>query len=80
MMFVGILIMAYVLAHFIEYAGASTAKEGAEGGFWSWLGFIAPVTLGTVLWGGKSWKLWAINNGHYLVALLVMGAIIAGWK
>lgn len=45
-------------------------------GFWNWLGFIAPVTLGVVLWEGKPWKLWVLHNAYYLLALLVMGVIL----
>lgn len=48
-------------------------------GFWNWLGFVAPVTLGAVLWEGKHWKLWFLNNGYYLVTLLLMGAVLALW-
>ena len=49
-------------------------------GFWNWLGFVAPVTLGSVLWEGKSPKLWVLNNGYYLVSLIVMGVILALWQ
>ena len=80
---VGSLIMAYVLSHFITMAAAYFENPGIGRGlstaFWAWLAFIAPVTLGGVLWEGKSWKLWFINAGYYLVTLLAMGAILAGW-
>lgn len=49
-------------------------------GFWNWLGFVAPVTLGGVLWEGKPWKLWGLNNGYQLLSLLVMGVILALWR
>lgn len=79
----GALIMAYVLAHSIIFGGAylnaSGLNAGLQGAFWSWLGFVAPVTLGAVLWDGKPWKLWFINAGYYLVVLLVMGTIIGLW-
>jgi len=79
----GSLIMAYVLAHSLVFASSymqvSGASAGAMAGFWSWLGFIAPVTLGSVLWDGKPWKLWILNNAHYLVALVVMGVILASF-
>lgn len=82
--FVGSLVMAYVLAHALVFASAYLKVEGPQAGltagFWNWLGFIAPVTLGSVLWEGKSWKLWLLNNGHYLLALLAMGAVLAVWK
>ncbi|MBI4134573.1 MAG: DUF1761 domain-containing protein [Candidatus Sungbacteria bacterium] len=82
--FVGTLVMSYVLAHSLifasSYLAVSRASAGLMAGFWSWLGFVAPVTLGSVLWEGKSWKLWFLNNGHYLVVLLLMGVILSIWK
>lgn len=78
--FVGALVMSYVLAHFVDYAGAATIGQGAQAGFWSWLGFVAPVMLGMVLWEGKPWKLYVINTSYYLVLLLVNGALLAVWS
>lgn len=81
--FVGALVMAYVLSHVIYFANvyASTGlNSGLTSGFWMWLGFVAPVTIGTVIWDGKPWKLWYINAGYYLAALLVMGAILGYWQ
>jgi hypothetical protein len=82
--FVASLVMAYVLAHSLIFASAYTGTAGAAAGmtagFWSWLGFVAPITLGVVLWENKPWKLWFINASNYLVALIVMGMILALWK
>jgi hypothetical protein len=82
-MAVGALLMAYVLAHAIIFASTylhvSGVAAGLEGGFANWIGFIAPVMVGAVLWEGKSWKLWCINAGYYLVGVLIMGAILALW-
>ena len=84
LMFVGSLVMAYVLAHALVFSSAymkvSGVSAGLSVGFWNWLGFIAPVTLGAVLWEGKSPKLWALNNGYYLVTLLAMGVILTLWQ
>jgi len=81
--FIGSLLMAYVLRHSIVFAGAyleiTGAAAGLQAGFWSWLGFVAPVTLGTVLWEDKPWKLWILTNAYYLAALIVMGIIVAVW-
>ncbi len=77
--FIGTLLMSHVLAYVVGYANAATIGQGLHVGFWTWLGFVAPVTLGGVLWEGKSWKLWCLNNAHYLVVLLVSGAILALW-
>ncbi len=82
--FLGSLVMAYVLANALVFASTylhtSGVSAGIAAGFWNWLGFIAPVTIGMVLWEGKPWKLWVLNAGHYLVTLCVMGVILALWK
>jgi hypothetical protein len=80
---IGALVMAYVLAHSIIFAGSYLhilgVAAGLEGAFWSWLGFVVPVSLGSVLWDGKPWKLWFLNAGYFLVTLLVMGVILGLW-
>lgn len=82
--FIGALIMAFVLDHSIIFAQAylhvSGSSAAIQGAFWSWLGFIAPVTLASILWEGKSWKLWTLTNGYYLVQLLIFAFILTGWK
>lgn len=84
LLLVSSLVMSYVLAHALVFGNAylmmSGAAAGLQGAFWYWLGFIAPVLLGAVLWENKSWKLWFINAGYYLVALMVMGAVLATWQ
>ena len=77
--FVGALVMAYVLAHFVEYFGADTAGRALQLAFWAWLGFIATSSLGSVLWENKSKELYLINNSYQLVSLAVMALIIALW-
>lgn len=81
--FVGSLLMAYVLQHFLVFGGVYLGISGISLalviGFWSWLGFVAPVTLSSVLWEGRSWKLWILGNAHYIVAIMVMGTILALW-
>ena len=84
LMFVGSLVMSFVLAHALIFASvylqASGVSAGLTAGFWNWLGFIAPVTLSSVLWEGKPWKLWLINNAYYLVYLMAAGVLLAVWK
>lgn len=82
--FVGALVMGYVLAHSLVFASAYTNTEGVSAGlmvgFWNWLGFIVPVTIGVVFWENKPWKLWCINAGYWLALLLFMGVLLAVWK
>lgn len=84
LMFIGSLLMAYTLAHAIIFASTYLniwgVSGGLMGGFWNWLGFIVPVTMGVVLWENKPWKLWFLNAIYYLINLLVMGVILSIWK
>jgi hypothetical protein len=79
--FVGALIMAYTLAHYIamgmSFFGTTALAAGFQSAFWGWLGLIVPVTVGIVFWESKPWKLWFINASYWLVSLLAMGAIQA---
>lgn len=77
-------LMSYVLDHALIYASEYMKMGGISGGlmcgFFNWLGFIAPVTLGVVMYQKKSWMLWILDNAYWLLSLLVMGAILASWK
>jgi Protein of unknown function (DUF1761) len=82
-MFVGALVMAFVLAHAVIFADTYLASTGAVAGAMvglvCWVGFVAPSSVGGVLWEQKPWKWWFILNGYYLVTLVVMGIIFAVW-
>jgi hypothetical protein len=72
------LVMAYVLFHFTT--PAENLSMALEWTGWIWLGFVATVTLGNVLWHGRPKGLWALENAYYLVTLLVMTAILYSWS
>lgn len=74
------IVTAYVLGHFINYVDASTVTAGAVTGFWAWLGFVAATMAMNYIFEGRSVKLYAINAGMQLVALIVMGMILAAWR
>lgn len=80
-MFIGSLVMAWVLAHALIFGNTYLHITGVSGGlmagFFNWLGFVAPITLSSVLWEKKSWSLWMINSGYYLIGLMLMGAVIS---
>jgi hypothetical protein len=78
-MFIGALVMAYVLAHFVAYAQAETVAAGAVTGFWIWLGFVMTASLGLHIFEGRDPRLFWINNGYQLVSLMVIGGLLAAW-
>jgi len=74
--FIAGVIMAYVLSFFAIAWGVFDAIGALDVAFWIWLGFIAPVLLGSVLWEQKPMKLYVINAGYWLVSLVVMLQIL----
>lgn len=83
LMGVGSLLIGWVLAEFITSGEAhyhiSSASFGLRIAVYLWVGIVAPITVGSVIWEGKPWKLWFLNAGYYLVSLCIMGAILAVW-
>jgi len=73
------ILMAFVLVHAVRYAGAVGIGQGAAVGFFNWLGFVAATHITGVFWERRPLGLFLINAGYLLVALLVMGAILASW-
>lgn len=76
-MFVGTLVEAYVLAHFIHYAGAYSLVNGIKTGVWAWLGFVITTSLANSIFERRPTKLLYINAGYALVNLMIMGAVLA---
>ncbi|UCH62564.1 MAG: DUF1761 domain-containing protein [Fidelibacterota bacterium] len=77
--FVTTLVAAYVLARILVHTEASTLVAGFETGFLVWLGFVATFALDGVLFEKRSFKLYLINSGYYLVSLMLMGALLGLW-
>src|SRR3989338_8498439 len=75
-MFVAMLVMNFILANLLDFAGALSVANALAVGFMVWLGFIATVLFGNWIWSRGPSKLFAINVAHYLVILLVSSAII----
>lgn len=76
----GALLQAYILSHFVQYAGAITWTEGAVTGFWLWLGFVAVSSAVNTSFSGRPWGLWKIDSGYFLVVLVITGALLASWQ
>lgn len=75
--FVAALVTAYMIGVVVKLSQAASAADGAVIGGLTWLGFVATITLGSVLWEGKSVELYALNNAHHLVVFAITGAILA---
>ena len=66
------IVMAYVLAIFLSFTKASTLATSLVVGVLVWVGFIATVSLGSILWEGKPVKLYVLNIAYNLVSITLM--------
>ena len=79
------LVVAYVLAqlvcsNIVCYAGAGSLINGALLGIMIEIGFIATLLLGEMIFEKKPFKLFILRNGYNLLALAVIGALLAVWR
>lgn len=80
--FITALVAAIVLAIVLGYTTATTTKtawDGVQVGFWIWLASAAMTYAGYGRIEKRPISLFAINTAFFLVALLVMGAIIGAF-
>jgi Protein of unknown function (DUF1761) len=70
------MLIAWVMSYVGVLLGVYDWFGALELGFWCWLGFVAPVMLGMVLWEQKPFKLYLITVGYWLVSFLVMALIL----
>ncbi|HEX7727755.1 MAG TPA: DUF1761 domain-containing protein, partial [Terracidiphilus sp.] len=78
--FVGDLLLAFALNHFIIWSGASTFGWGAVIGLIAWIGFFLAPNYPQSIYEGRPFTYVLINNGYWLVGLLVVGGVLAVWR
>lgn len=73
-------VTAYVLALVLFTSGAATLGQGLLAGFLLWLGFVAAVRSSEVLFAGQPKRLYLLNCGYELAAILAMSAVLTLWQ
>ena len=73
------LVMAIMLAGLMGHLGDVSVRGGLISGFFIWVGFVITTMGVNHAFSGASPKLTAIDGGHWLTVLLVMGAIIGAF-
>jgi hypothetical protein len=78
--FVAELIMAWVLAGLIGHLGPGqvTIRNGVISGLFIWFGFVLTTIFVNNAFARRKWSLTLIDGGHWLLVLVVMGAVIGG--
>jgi hypothetical protein len=78
--FVAFLVMAHVFAFLAMRVGVGSALGGAKLGLTLWVGFALTIGLTAWVYSDKPVTTYLIDAGYQLVYLLIMGAIIGGWR
>ena len=78
LVFVGELIMAFVLYGIMVHMGNFTLRAGIISGAFCWLGFVLPTVTANNAFSGRKAMLTVIDCGAWLGALVIIGAIL-GW-
>ena len=76
--FLAELVMAYVLAGLVGHLGSVTIRSAVISGLFVWAGFMLTTMLVNNAFAGRRYALTAIDAGHWLVVVIVMGVVI-GW-
>ena len=76
--FVAELVMAWVLAGMVGHLGAVTIRSAVISGLFVWAGFMVTTMLVNNAFAGRRYVLTAIDAGHWLLVVVVMGVVI-GW-
>jgi hypothetical protein len=76
--FIAELLMAWILAGLLGHIGALTVRGGIISAAFCWLGFVMPTMVVNNIFAGRDARLLLIDGGHWLLVLVLMGAIIGG--
>ena len=77
--FIASFVMFYILGGLVVGFGHTTVHGGLLTAFIVWVGFVLPLKVGDLLWGGKASLFW-LTSGNMLLTLLAAGAILGGWN
>lgn len=73
------LVMAFVLAVLIKSLGVTGWMDGAMVGFFGWLGFTVTAMAQVHTFGYRQPGFIFVDGANWLIAALVMGAILGAW-
>jgi hypothetical protein len=76
--FIAEVVMAAVLSGILFHSGMTTVRAGVISGALCWLGFVLTTIVVNNAYAFRSLKLTAIDAGHWLGALVIIGAVV-GW-
>jgi Protein of unknown function (DUF1761) len=73
-------LIALFLSWVIQATGSQTLAGGLKVAAWTWLGVVFATWSTEYAFEARSLQALAINTGYCLTGMLLMGAILGGWK
>jgi hypothetical protein len=74
--FIGELVMAWTLAGILWHLGTVTLRAGVISALFCWVGFVLTTIVPNYSFARRDWRLIPIDSGHWLLVMVIMGAII----
>jgi hypothetical protein len=73
-------VMAGAISCVTQLTGPQTALRGMRVGALLWLGCVLTTWATEYVFEVRTYKLFAINTGFWLIGMVLMGAIVGAWK
>lgn len=73
-------LLATSISSFVQLTGEQTAVRGMKVAAGLWLGCVVPICAVETVFEVRGYSLFALNVIFWFIAMLIMGAIVGGWK
>ncbi|MGO8759532.1 MAG: DUF1761 domain-containing protein [Terracidiphilus sp.] len=73
-------LVAVVISGFTQLTGPQTAVRGMKVAAGMWLGCVLGIRAIQSIFEVRSYSAFAVSAGFWLLAMVMMGAIVGGWK
>jgi hypothetical protein len=73
-------LVAAAISSVTQAAGPQTALRGMRVGAMLWLGLALPIIAVGQVFAGIGYAPFAVDCGFWLIGMVLMGAIVGGWK
>jgi hypothetical protein len=73
-------VIASAISCVTQLTGPQTAFRGIKVAALLWLGFVVTTWATEYVFEVRTWALFGINTGFWLIGMVVMGAIVGAWK
>lgn len=78
--FITSLILCYTLNALLQRGGKQSAGEGVKLAICLWIGIVATTVGPIFMFSGLSLRLFLLDAGYPLVAMIISGAVIGAWR